>query len=589
MACSKYILTNTGTTIVTFNYQRCDDALWEYQVELLPSETKSIWLLNNTYSTAFSQYIVLVNLGTFPFTSLTPTPSITASATLTPTPTKTPTGTPTNTPTNTGTPTNTPTGTATNTPTQTPTPTNTPTNTQTPTSPLQTFSITSGGTSNEACNAGVAGNIYAFDPIFDDNNQFYNVPTGVVTVDMSGFYSDGTSVVQLNSLGTTISGFDLCTFLATPTQTPTNTGTPTNTPTNTGTPTNTPTKTPTGTPTNTPTPTQTQTPTQTFAWYTYSLGTGATALDACTAFSVSPQTIYGTIAGGIGPNVGEYLYQTAGRPLTNVVPNGFYSNGTDWYQVSGGLGQITTADPNGCLEIPTQTPTNTATNTPTPSVTVTNTPTNTPSKTPTQTPTPTQTSTPIVSPTPTTTPTPTPTPYRNMFFSNSSSGSEITGFTGSFTSLLSFSFPVTGPPSVNAFHGPITDSVDTIEVYVTGGTNVKVVIAKNGVGISEEFGTAPFTSQYTFNTNLTENDQLAIYLNDGAVTNSLGYDAASSATACANFISSPSNYYSSIALTTGVNIFTDTSLTTLAPDGYYSDGTNYYQVSGGSNLGPVAC
>jgi len=331
MACSKYILTNTGTTIVTFNYQRCDDALWEYQVELLPSETKSIWLLNNTYSTAFSQYIVLVNLGTFPFTSLTPTPSITASATLTPTPTKTPTGTPTNTPTNTGTPTNTPTGTATNTPTQTPTPTNTPTNTQTPTktsTPTPTsvrfsFLVNSGSTENEACASGTTYTIWGNAPLFDNCTQFYPESFGPSTM-LAGFYASSSIVTEIDSDGLQVGAFSSCSVVPTPTPTVTTTSTPT------------------------VTPTMTQTPTQTFAWYTYSLGTGATANDACTAFSVSPQTIYGTVAGGVGPNVGEYLYETAGIPLTDAVPDGFYSNGTAWFQVSGGLGQITSSDPNGC-------------------------------------------------------------------------------------------------------------------------------------------------------------------------------------------------------------------------------------------------
>ena len=202
MACSKYILVNTGTTIVTFNYQRCDDALWEYQTELLPGETKQIWLLNNTYSTAFSSSINLTNLGAFPFTSPTPTPSVTASQTPTPTPT----------------------------PSVTTTATPTPTETETPT----------------------------------------------------------------------------------------------------------------------PTPTLTQTPTQTFAWYTYTLGSGATANDACLAFSASPQTIYGTVSGGPGPNAGEFLYETAGIPLTDAVPDGYYSNGTAVYTVTGGNGEITDSNPSGC-------------------------------------------------------------------------------------------------------------------------------------------------------------------------------------------------------------------------------------------------
>jgi hypothetical protein len=54
MACSKYTLTNTGSTTTYFNYRRCDDAMWEYQVSLEPSQTKNIWLLNGSYSTSYT-------------------------------------------------------------------------------------------------------------------------------------------------------------------------------------------------------------------------------------------------------------------------------------------------------------------------------------------------------------------------------------------------------------------------------------------------------------------------------------------------------------------------------------------------------
>jgi len=352
MACSKYNLTNSGSTIVNFSYRRCDDSMWDYQVELIPNQTKNIWVIDGTYTvaTAFKSAISFIDEGSFPSISATntptpspsltpsptvtptntatntptpsvtatgtgtptPTPSVTTTGTGAPTPTPTTTETPTNTPTNT--PTETPTNTPTNTPTQTPTPTTTPT--PTPTSPLQVFYVISAATSNEACETSqVQTELYGFFPLFDNNTQFYNDPSGVVVSDMSGFYSNLTSVTQLASNGSQIGGFSLCSSLPTPT----------------------------------PTPTNTQTPTSTFAWYTYSLGTGGTANDACLAFSASPQTIYGSIAGGVGPNVGEYLYETAGRPLTDVVPNGYYSNGTAWYQVTGGLGQITASDPNGCL------------------------------------------------------------------------------------------------------------------------------------------------------------------------------------------------------------------------------------------------
>jgi hypothetical protein len=361
MACSKYILTNTGSTLVNFSYRRCDDSLWDYQVELLPNQTKNIWVIDGTYTVApsFKGGILLINEGSFPPISATstptpsptntpsqtatptntatntPTPSVTTTQTSTPTSTPTPTNTetPTQTPTTTttltSTPTQTETQTQTPTPTNTTTPTNTPTNTTTPTptptSPLQSFNVFSGTTSNEACEAGVSVTLYAFNAIFNENSQFYNDPSGIVTIDLAGFYSNGSDVVQLTSGGFETGGYTLCSVLPTPTPTITQTST------------------------STPTPTNTQTPTSTFAWYTYSLGTGGTANAACLAFSASPQTIYGSVAGGVGPNVGEYLYETAARPLTDVVPNGFYSNGTAWYQVTGGLGQITSSDPNGCL------------------------------------------------------------------------------------------------------------------------------------------------------------------------------------------------------------------------------------------------
>ena len=68
MACSKYTLTNTGSTSVNFTYRRCDDSMWEYQVDLTPSQTRNIWLIDGTYTVAelFKSKISLVNDGVFP-------------------------------------------------------------------------------------------------------------------------------------------------------------------------------------------------------------------------------------------------------------------------------------------------------------------------------------------------------------------------------------------------------------------------------------------------------------------------------------------------------------------------------------------
>jgi hypothetical protein len=348
MACSKYTLTNTGSTIVNFNYRRCDDSLWEYQVELNPNQTKNIWVINGTYtiSPVYTSSVYLINQGAFPPISETatptPTPSITPSntptgtAAVTPTPTNTQTPTNTGTaavtptPTNTETPTNTPTGTAAVTPTPTPsitpsqTPTDTPSSTSTPTPTLSRIlfsSVYSGSTSLNACGniGGSLINVYGNNSSFDLVNNFSLNSDGSSPAG-AGYLEYNNYVVEIQSDGDVVAfSYTLC---------PTLTPTPTNTPTNTQTPTNTP----------SPTPTRT--------YYQYSLGTGATSNDACTDFSVAPNTIYGTVVGGIGPNVGEFLYYNSG--LSTPVINGYYSNGTAVYLVTGGSGEITGVDPAGC-------------------------------------------------------------------------------------------------------------------------------------------------------------------------------------------------------------------------------------------------
>jgi hypothetical protein len=338
MACSKYTLTNTGSTIVNFNYRRCDDSLWEYQVELNPNQTKNIWVIDGTYtiSPVYTSSVSLINQGAFPPISETatptPTPSITPSntptgtAAVTPTPTNTQTPTNTGTaavtptPTNTETPTNTPTGTA----AVTPTPTDTPSSTSTPTPTLSRIlfsGVYSGSTSLDACGniGGSLINVYGNNSSFDLVNNFsLNIdgssPAG------AGYLEYNNYVVEIQSDGDVVAfSYTLC---------PTLTPTPTNTPTNTQTPTNTP------------------TPTQTIGYYQYTLGTGLTENDACVDFSGAPNTIYGTVAGGIGPNVGEFLYYNSG--LSTPVINGYYSNGTAVYLVTGGSGEITGVDPAGC-------------------------------------------------------------------------------------------------------------------------------------------------------------------------------------------------------------------------------------------------
>ena len=208
---------------MNFSYQRCDDAMWEYQVELNPNQTKNIWLLNTTYSSAFSNSIVLVDLGVFPPVALSPTPTISVTPSNTPTISVTPSNTPTisvtpsvtasSTPTQTQTgtasvtPTNTPTETmiftgATETPTPTPTvtptetmiftgatETPTPTLTPTPTQIVFSFSMkfnVSGST--EACLSGETETYYSNSSTLSGINPYLTTDAGLTTPVSNGYY-----------------------------------------------------------------------------------------------------------------------------------------------------------------------------------------------------------------------------------------------------------------------------------------------------------------------------------------------------------------------------------------------------------------
>ena len=296
MACKKYTLTNGTSSIQTFSYQECSNNMWLYDVLLEPGQTKTIWFVNTTFQSYYTNSMTIVDNGTFP-----------------------PTGPPS------------PTPSSTVTPTQTPTPTVTPTN------PLDAFSITSGSTAYVACGGGLSGVIYAENSDFDTNTQFYNNSNSTVSGDMSGFYTYGGQVVELDSSGVETGGFSLCSVFPTNTPTSTVTQTPTITPTSS--------VTPTVTPSVTTTPTMTPTPSQTF-FVAYNLGYDAsTAVDACID-SATPQGYYSAYVDRPQPNIGEYLYTDSN--LTTPASNGFYSDGVAWWQITGGAGLITGTDPNGC-------------------------------------------------------------------------------------------------------------------------------------------------------------------------------------------------------------------------------------------------
>jgi hypothetical protein len=67
---------------------------------------------------------------------------------------------------------------------------------------------------------------------------------------------------------------------------------------------------------------------------------------------------------------------------------------------------------------------------------------------------------------------------------------------------------------------------------------------------------------------------------------SLGYDSDIFFTACTDFGSSPTTYYASTGaiLQIGTQLYSDITLTTLAADGYYSDGVNWWRIRFGNGF-----
>lgn len=134
MACRKYTLTNNSPFTQTYTYQECNNLMWNYDFTIEAGQTRTIWLINGTYTAPLTSSLSVSDDGAFPPPN-TPTPSPTPTSSVTPTPSITPTITTSISPS--PTPSITPTTTITS--SVTPTPTVTPTNTPTPSStpPIQ--------------------------------------------------------------------------------------------------------------------------------------------------------------------------------------------------------------------------------------------------------------------------------------------------------------------------------------------------------------------------------------------------------------------------------------------------------------------
>ena len=195
--------------------------------------------------------------------------------------------------------------------------------------------------------------------------------------------------------------------ISTTTTTTTTTIAPTTTTTTTSTTTAAPTSTTTSTTTAAPTTSTTTSTTTNLVYSQFTLGYSAlNGNDSCAEFVLTPTSFY-AVGGTITLVNGTILYTDTG--LTTLVPNGFYSNGSDNWSVVSGNGTLSAQ--NSCaLTTTTTTSTTTAAPTSTTTTTTTAAPTSTTTTTTTAAPTSTTTTTTTAAPTSTTTTTTTAAP-----------------------------------------------------------------------------------------------------------------------------------------------------------------------------------
>lgn len=354
---------------------------------------------------------------------------------------------------------------------------------------------------------------------------------------------------------------------STPTPTPTSTAnTPTPTATVTSTPTstaNTPTPTPTST-SNTPTPTATITPTPTSTpltpTYSFKLGTGTTSTDACNNYNPPLNNYYYSYSSGL--TNGTVVYSVGDYPLSGTPPDGYYANsGYTWYMTAGVI--------NG-QSICTYTPT----------------------------------------------PTPTPT-LRPV---------GIGIYTGATFGTATLACRDSNFPSGGVYIGPGDtlsdgDTLYTNEIlttkFVGNGSYYRLYQSPNyysaqvsSLGVVSNLVNCstipsdtptptptntktPTPTPSVTATNTPTPTQTPTQTQAPIYTFSLGYDASNGYTACADKASAPSNFYSySSSIGNGIVLYKTLSypLSTVADNGYYSDGTNFYICTGaGSIYGQTSC
>jgi hypothetical protein len=188
-----------------------------------------------------------------------------------------------------------------------------------------------------------------------------------------GYYSNGTNWYQIDLTNGAIVYSGLCSALTTTTTSTTSTSTTSTSTTSTSTSTTTEaptTTTSTSTTTEAPTTTTSTSTSTTTAAGPCQVSLSPSNIDGATACdnwnNVIDRTTYYALYSGCSATNGQQLYTDSG--LTTLLPNGWYSNGTNYFQVVGGNGTLTnsTACPG-----PTTTTTTTTTEPPTTTTTTT--------------------------------------------------------------------------------------------------------------------------------------------------------------------------------------------------------------------------
>jgi hypothetical protein len=144
----------------------------------------------------------------------------------------------------------------------------------------------------------------------------------------------------------------------------------------------------------------------------------------------------------------------------------------------------------------------------------------------------------------------------------------------------------TGVPKASLVGGYVSvlvpDGATVIRVKSTGVCSNYIDLAISGTTT-----TTTTSSSTTTTTSSSTSTTTSTTTSGSPVMYTLAYSDVSGATACGNYPTIDTNAYyaapgSPLTPTTGVIIYTDGALTTPAPNGFYSNGVNYWNTGAGS-------